>query len=93
MFCPTNFFSNQIQIDQFEKKSVGHNMNIWTSHSPPSSYSSYDPGNHNWREKKAKQSNNKLQTVASVGIADKQQQMHQRIVSLHRRQTRFRRFE
>ena len=28
MFCPTSFFSNQIQIDQFEKKSVGQNMNI-----------------------------------------------------------------
>ena len=28
MFCSTNFFSNQIQIDQFEKKSFGQNMNI-----------------------------------------------------------------
>ena len=28
MFCPTSFFTNQIQIDQFEKKSVGQNMNI-----------------------------------------------------------------
>ena len=28
MFCPTSFFSNPIQIDQFEKKSVGQNMNI-----------------------------------------------------------------
>ena len=28
MFCRTSFFSNQIQIDQFEKKSVGQNMNI-----------------------------------------------------------------
>ena len=28
MFCPTSFFSNQIQISQFEKKSVGQNMNI-----------------------------------------------------------------
>ena len=28
MFCPINFFSNQIQIDQFEKKLVGQNMNI-----------------------------------------------------------------
>ena len=28
MFCPTSFFSNQIQIDQFEKKYVGQNMNI-----------------------------------------------------------------
>ena len=27
MFCPTSFFSNQIQIDQFEKRSVGQNMN------------------------------------------------------------------
>ena len=25
MFCPTSFFSNQIQIDQFEKKSVRKN--------------------------------------------------------------------
>ena len=40
MFCPMSFFSNQIQISQFEKKSVGQNMNIWigaynmqTSHS------------------------------------------------------------
>ena len=32
MFCPTSFFSNQIQIDQFEKKLVGQNMNI---HPPP----------------------------------------------------------
>ena len=24
LFCPTSFFSNQIQISQFEKKSVGH---------------------------------------------------------------------
>ena len=28
MFCPRSFFSNQIQIDQFEKKLVGQNMNI-----------------------------------------------------------------
>ena len=28
LFCPTSFFSNQIQTSQFEKKSVGHNMNI-----------------------------------------------------------------
>ena len=28
MFCPTSFFSNQIQIDQFEKKSLEQNMNI-----------------------------------------------------------------
>ena len=28
MFCPTSFFSNQIQIYQFEKKLVGQNMNI-----------------------------------------------------------------
>ena len=28
MFCPTDFFLNQIQIHQFEKKSVGQNMNI-----------------------------------------------------------------
>ena len=28
MFCSTSFFSNQIQISQFEKKSVGQNMNI-----------------------------------------------------------------
>ena len=28
MFCPTSFFSNQIQISQLEKKSVGQNMNI-----------------------------------------------------------------
>ena len=27
-FCPTSFFSNQLQIDQFEKKSVRQNMNI-----------------------------------------------------------------
>ena len=28
-FCPTSFFSNKIQTDQFEKKSpVGQNMNI-----------------------------------------------------------------
>ena len=27
-FCPTSFYSNQIQIDQFEKKLVGQNMNI-----------------------------------------------------------------
>ena len=27
MFCPTSFFRNQIQIDQFEKKLVGQNMN------------------------------------------------------------------
>ena len=32
MFCPTSFFSNQIQVSQFEKKSVGQNMNI---HFPP----------------------------------------------------------
>ena len=29
MFCPTSYFSNQIQVDQFEKKSVGQNMNTW----------------------------------------------------------------
>ena len=29
MFYPTSFFSNQIEIDQFEKKSVGQNMKIW----------------------------------------------------------------
>ena len=28
MFCPTTFFSNQIQIDQFEKKSVRQIINI-----------------------------------------------------------------
>ena len=28
MFCPTDLFSNQIQIHQFEKKSVGQDMNI-----------------------------------------------------------------
>ena len=28
IFCPKSFFSNQIQIDKFEKKSVGQNMNI-----------------------------------------------------------------
>ena len=28
MFCSTSFFSNQMQIDQFEKKSIGQNMNI-----------------------------------------------------------------
>ena len=28
MLCPTSFFSNQIQSDQFEKKSVEQNMNI-----------------------------------------------------------------
>ena len=27
MFCPTSFFSNQIQSHEFEKKSVGPNMN------------------------------------------------------------------
>ena len=29
------FFSNEIQIDQFEKKSVGQKMNIWTYTPPP----------------------------------------------------------
>ena len=30
VFCPTSFFSNYIQlIDQFEKKSVRQNMNIY----------------------------------------------------------------
>ena len=29
MFCPTSFFSHPIQIDQFEKKSVAQNKNIW----------------------------------------------------------------
>jgi len=28
MFCPTRFFSNSMQIHQFEKKSVGQNMNL-----------------------------------------------------------------
>ena len=28
MFCLTNFFSSQIQIRQFENKSVGQNMSI-----------------------------------------------------------------
>ena len=28
MSCPTSFFSNQIQTDEFEKKLVGQNMNI-----------------------------------------------------------------
>ena len=28
MFCQTSFFTNQIPIDQFEKKSVGLNMNV-----------------------------------------------------------------
>ena len=27
-FCPTSLFSNQIQIDQFQKKLVGQNMNM-----------------------------------------------------------------
>ena len=28
IFCPTSFFSSQIQISQIEKKSVGQNMHI-----------------------------------------------------------------
>ena len=35
MFCPTNFFSNQIEIHQFEKRSVGQNMNIGINTPPP----------------------------------------------------------
>ena len=27
LFCPTSFFTNQIQVYQFEKKSVGQNIN------------------------------------------------------------------
>jgi len=35
MFYPTSFFSNEIQIDQFEKKAVEQYLNTYMNIHPP----------------------------------------------------------